>query len=140
MTVLDGFVPYRRPSPYLDLIGPLYEAAGDASHVLLHIDKRHTNARGWVHAGVLVAVADTVMGHTAQREGPEATALVTVSLTTDFPGTAHVDDWVEGLAAVRRVGRRLAFATCQFTANDRLVLAATGVFAVVQRRERDAQE
>ena len=127
----DGFVPYARSSPYLDLIGPLYESATDPAVVRLQVDGRHTNARGFLHAGVLVAVADVVMGHTAHRAGPPEAALVTVSLTTDFPGSAQHGDWVVGHAAVVRRGRQLAFTSCTFTANHGLVLSASGVFATV---------
>lgn len=131
-----GFVPYARPSPYLELIGPVYEAVADPAVVRLHVDARHTNARGFLHAGVLVALADIVMGHTAHRAGPPDTGLVTVSLTTDFPGSAQSGDWIEGHAAVVHRGRQLAFTRCQFTAQHRLVLTASGVFASVPRRER----
>lgn len=134
MNVPDGFVAYRRPSQYLELIGPLYEAIADASVVGLRIDSRHTNARGSLHGGVLVAIADVVMGHTAQRAGPADTTLVTASLTTDFPAAARLGDWVQGHAVVRRIGRQLAFTSCEFTASGRLVLAASGVFAAVARR------
>ena len=135
MSTPEGFIAYARSSRYLELIGPLYEAAGDPSVVGLHIDERHTNARGFLHAGVLVAVADVLMGHTAHRAGPPDAGLVTASLTTDFPGSAQLGDWVTGTATVRRAGRQLAFTTCEFTANGRLVLAASGVFATTGRRE-----
>jgi acyl-coenzyme A thioesterase 13 len=135
MSTPEGFIPYARSSRYLELIGPLYEAANDPSVVGLHIDGRHTNARGFLHAGVLVAVADVLMGHTAHRAGSPDTGLVTASLTTDFPGSAQLGDWVTGTANVRRAGRQLAFTTCEFTANGRLVLAASGVFATTGRRE-----
>jgi len=135
MSTPEGFIAYARSSRYLELIGPLYEAAGDPSVVGLHIDERHTNARGFLHAGVLVAVADVLMGHTAHRAGPPDAGLVTASLTTDFPGSAQLGDWVTGTATVRRTGRQLAFTTCEFTANGRLVLAASGVFATTGRRE-----
>jgi len=131
-----GFVRYHRSSRYLELIGPLYEDAADPAIVGLTIDERHTNARGFMHAGVLVAVADVLMGHTAQRAGPPNTGLVTVSLTTDFPGSAQLGDWVQGTATVRRAGRQLAFTTCTFSARGRLVLAASGVFATVLRTEK----
>lgn len=127
----DGFVPYARSSPYLDLIGPLYESTTDPAVVRLQVDVRHTNTRGWLHAGVLVAVADVLMGHTAHRAGAPEVTLVTVSLTTDFPASAQSGDWVEGHAAVVRRGRQLAFTRCTFTANQRLVLSASGVFATV---------
>jgi acyl-coenzyme A thioesterase 13 len=127
----DGFVPYHRPSRYLELIGPLFERGDDPSVVRLLVDERHTNARGFLHAGVLVAVADTIMGHTLHGASPAAPALVTVSLTADFTGSANVGDWLEGRADVRRSGARVSFAACEFRAEERLVLAASGIFATV---------
>lgn len=129
--VPDGFVAYSHPSRYLELIGPLYEQDDDPAVVGLRIDERHTNARGFLHAGVLVAVADVLMGHTAHSAAPPDTGLVTATLTTDFPGSAQVGDWVTGHATTRRVGRRLAFTACEFHTDDRLLLTASGVFAVV---------
>ena len=82
MNAPAGFVPYSRPSRYLELIGPVFQSATDAATVGLMLDERHGNARGFAHAGVPVALADTLMGHTAQRAGPPDTRLVTVSLST----------------------------------------------------------
>lgn len=129
MSDVSVFVPYRRTSRYLDLIGPLLEHRDDPAVVGLTLDERHTNSRGRLHAGLVVALADTVMGHTIERalDGPR---LVTVSLTSDFVGSAQVGDWLEGRATVRRAGRRVAFGACEFHAGDRLVLSASGVFAV----------
>ena len=129
MNAPDGYVPYHRPSRYLDLIGPLYERADDPSTVRLLVDDRHTNARGFLHAGLLVAVADTIMGHTIQRAEPGGAAVVTVSLSTDFTGSGHPGDWLEGHAVVRRRGGRVSFAACEFHVGARLVRAASGVFA-----------
>jgi len=125
--VPDAFIEYTRSSRYLDLIGPLYERRDDGAVVGLFIDERHTNARGMLHGGVLVAIADTVMGHTAERAGTD-TRLVTVSICTDFVAAARLGEWVHGHATVRRSGRRLAFASCNFHVNDRLILSASGVF------------
>jgi len=129
MTVPDGYVPYSRTSNYLALIGPVYEAA-DGTGIGLRIDDRHTNARGFCHAGLLVALADVVIGHTAQRAAAPGSSLVTASLTTDFISSARSGDWVRGEAAIRHVGHRLAFGGCEFTVDGRLVLSASGVFAV----------
>ncbi len=133
MSTPDGYVTFAHPSRYLELIGPLYQAADDPACVALRIDERHTNSRGFLHAGVLVAVADVVMGHTAHRAAPPDTGLVTASLTTEFPGSAQLGEWVHGTATARRVGRRLAFTGAEFTVDDRLVLTASGVFAVTGR-------
>ncbi len=94
-TVPEPFVEYGRSSRYLDLIGPLYEHRHDGSVVGLVIDDRHTNSRGMLHGGLLVAIADTVMGHTTERTATER-RLLTVSLTTDFVGSG----------ARRRMGAR----------------------------------
>jgi uncharacterized protein (TIGR00369 family) len=135
MTVPASFTTYARSSRYLDLIGPLYELRGDPSIVGLAIGERHTNSRGMLHAGVLVAIADTVMGHTAERASA-GSRLVTASLTTNFAGSARVGEWLQGEATVQRSGRRLAFASCAFHVEDRLILAATGVFAVTAGAEK----
>lgn len=126
----SGYVPFAHPSPYLELIGPLYEADDDPTRVALYLDQRHTNSRGMLHAGVLVAVADVIMGHTARRAAVEGTRLVTVSLSTDFPRPATPGAWAHGVAAAHRVGRRLAFANAEFSVADRVILTARGVFAV----------
>jgi acyl-coenzyme A thioesterase 13 len=130
MTAPASYIPYARTSRYLDLIGPLYEHRNDASIVGLHTDHRHTNSRGAVHAGVLVAIADTVMGHTAERAATFGARVVTVSITTNFAGAARGGEWIRGQATVQRCGHRLAFASCAFHVADRLILTASGVFAV----------
>ena len=38
MSAPAGYVPYHRSSPYLDLVGPLYEATSDPSRVRIQID------------------------------------------------------------------------------------------------------
>jgi uncharacterized protein (TIGR00369 family) len=130
MSAPEGYVPYARPSRYLDLIGPLYQHRDDASIVRLQTDDRHTNSRGAVHAGVLVAIADTLMGHSAERAAAPGARVVTVSLTTHFTGAARGGEWIHGQATVQRCGRRLAFTSCAFHVADRLVFSASGVFAV----------
>ena len=126
----DGFVPYRRPSPYLELVGPVYEAAAAGPLVAgLWLDRRHTNSRGFAHAGLLTALADTLLGHTILREFPGSPPVVTVSLTTDFTGSAHQGTWLQGEAKVTRHGSRLSFATAVFRSGDRAVMTASGIFA-----------
>jgi len=70
----ERFVPTTGPTNRnLELIGPVYEAADDPTRVGLRIDERHTSGPGLPHAGLLVAVADTIMGHAAQHVlSPEA--------------------------------------------------------------------
>jgi acyl-coenzyme A thioesterase PaaI-like protein len=124
----DGFVPYRRSSPYLELIGPAFESADSPPAIGLWLDDRHVNSRGFVHAGLLVALADTILGHTILHT-VDYPPIVTVSLTTDFIGSARPGAWLLGRAEVTRAGGRLAFASATFQADGRPVLTARGIFA-----------
>jgi acyl-coenzyme A thioesterase 13 len=130
----DGFIPYRRTSPYIELIGPVFEAVSDLLVVGLWLGDKHTNSRGAVHGGLLVALVDTVLGHTILRTFPDSPPIVTVSLTTDFTGSARSGMWLEGEAEVRRHGSRLSFASAVFRAEGRTVMSATGVFAIQPTR------
>ena len=130
MTIPASFEPYGRTSRYLDLIGPLLQQRDDPSTVGLLTDERHTNSRGIVHGGLLVAIADTIMGHAAERAG-QGRRVVTASLTTDFVGAAPGGRWIQATTSVLRTGRRMAFTSCAFHCDERLIIAASGVFTVV---------
>jgi acyl-coenzyme A thioesterase 13 len=69
-----SFIAYTRTSRYLELIGPLFQHRDDPSVMGLELDERHTNSRGFCHAGVLVALADTIMGHTIEQAATRAAA------------------------------------------------------------------
>ena len=63
-----GFVPVSRRSPFLDLVGPLWVRAGSDDEPPVYgirVRAEHANARGTPHGGVLMTVADVVLGHTA---------------------------------------------------------------------------
>lgn len=61
-----GFSLLSRTSPFIDLIGPIYEKK-DASRLVISLfaDDKHCNARGVVHGGVLGTLADIAMGYSA---------------------------------------------------------------------------
>lgn len=78
---------------------------------------------------------DVLTGHTVPHASPHDAGLVTASQTTDFPRSAQLGDRVTSSATVRRLGRKLAFTSCEFTSNGRLVLAASGVFTTTARKD-----
>ena len=123
-----GYELFAHPSPFLDLLGPMHQVVEQPGTIALEVSERHLNGRGFVHAGVMVAMADVIMGHEAHRHPPRTEGLVTVSLSSDFLGTATAGDWLEGRATLTRKGRRLAFVSSEFRAGDRKVFAASGVF------------
>ncbi|PZS34574.1 MAG: esterase [Pseudonocardiales bacterium] len=127
----EGFTPVERRSPFLDLIGPLWVSSDPAAPVYgLQIEHRHANTRGDAHGGVLMTMADVVLGYTAAFSREPPVRLTTASMSVDFAGSAHVGDWVEGRADVQRIGRSLAFANAYLSVGDRRILRASAVFAV----------
>jgi acyl-coenzyme A thioesterase 13 len=135
MTTADlpaGFSPHERTSPYLDLIGPLLSRRTDSGiEFALAIDERHINARGFVHGGVLAALADVALGYATSGSQDPPAQLITVSLTINFSGTVGAGETVVARVDVQRLGRRVAFSNCYLTSGERQVVHASAVFANV---------
>jgi acyl-coenzyme A thioesterase 13 len=130
--VNHGFTPYERSSPFFDLIGPLLSRRGPAGpEFALEIDERHVNDRGFAHAGVLSAVADVALGYATAFSQDPPVPLLTTSLTVDFAGRVAPGDTLVANVDVQRVGRRIAFANCYLSVNDRRIARASAVFANV---------
>lgn len=129
----DGFEPWARSSPYLDLIGPFY-VRDDGGNLVwgLRIEERHANRRGFAHGGILATLADVTLGHTAAMSQQPPAMAVTVNLTTDFAGSARIGDWVEARADVQKVGRRVVFANCYLSVGAERIVRASAVFSRVE--------
>jgi uncharacterized protein (TIGR00369 family) len=127
-----GFKAIEHTGPFLGLNGPLYFKKADGKLVLgIRIEERHTNMRGIVHGGMLVAIADSALGTVLYNTRQPPQPMVTVSLTTDFIESAYPGDWVEAHVDVLRIGSRLAYANCHLHVGERRILRASAVFAVV---------
>jgi acyl-coenzyme A thioesterase PaaI-like protein len=60
----EGFEPQSRRSPLTDPWEPIYsKQTPDAIILGLRLATPHTNARGFVHGGLIAALADKAMGH-----------------------------------------------------------------------------
>ncbi len=132
----DGFVLVARRSPFLDLVGPLWVRAGSDGTAPVYgvrVRAAHTNARGTAHGGMLMTVADVVLGYTTAFGQEPPVPLTTASMSVDFAGTAAVGDWLEGRADVQRLGRTLAFVNAYLYVGDRRIIRASSVFAVNSR-------
>ena len=87
----DGFVPHDRRSPLTEPWEPIFVRRTEEAVILgLQARPAHANGRGFVHGGLLMALADNAMGLTcAHRVGGDR-SLVTVNLSLDFlAATAH---------------------------------------------------
>lgn len=127
-----GFAPHERTSPFFDLVGPLLSRRSDEGlQLALVIDDRHVNARGLAHGGVLAALADVALGYATSSSQDPPARLVTASLTVDFAGSVETGETVIATTDVQHVGRRLAFANCYLSCEERRVARASAVFANV---------
>ena len=128
----EGFTPIFRSSPFLDLLGPIYNKESPAGWIIgLRAEEKHCNARGLVHGGVFSSLADIALGYNAAFSGGNPTPLVTASLTIDYAGAAKLGDWIEIDADVQKVGKRMAFANCYFSVSSTRIARASAVFSVM---------
>ena len=131
-----GFQRHARKSPLTEPWEPLYaRIAGETVVLGLRAADAHTNSRGFVHGGLISALADNAMGLSCGRRlGSEGGGLVTVNLSVDFLGAALKGQWLEFDTVFVRPGATLCFAQAFVTADGQPCAKASGVFRVVTRR------
>lgn len=129
------YVRHDRRSGLTDPWEPLYSHRQENAVWLgLWAASPHANSRGFVHGGLLTALADNAMGLScAQARGDPRPSLVTVNLAVDFVSTARVGQWVEVRPSVLRTGSRLCFATALVLADGAVCARANATFAIPAR-------
>jgi acyl-coenzyme A thioesterase 13 len=126
-----GFSPLERKSPATELIGPLYSRGKGAELVLgLKAERKHCNARGAVHGGILATLADIALGYSLAFSTEPPTAAVTANLSLDFAGAAKEGDWIEARIDFHKLGARLAFGNCYISVGATRIARASAVFLV----------
>lgn len=129
-----GFMPHDRKSPLTDPWEPLYSRVDNDKVVLgLHAADAHANSRGFVHGGLISALADNAMGLSCARVLGGASRLVTVSLALDFLRPASKGQWLEFDTTFVKPGGTLCFAQAFVTADGAPCARANGVFRVVDQ-------
>ena len=130
-----GFQPHDRKSPLTDPWEPLYSRKAERAVVLgLRAGPAHTNSRGFVHGGLISALADNAMGLSCARRLGEGTSLVTVNLTMDFLGSAFTGQWLEFDTVFVKPGGTLCFTQAFVTADGQPCARANAVFRVVRKQ------
>ncbi|MDX2202106.1 MAG: PaaI family thioesterase [Hyphomicrobiaceae bacterium] len=128
----DGFAPHFRKSRVTDAWEPLFSRrTGEAVQIGLYVGEMHCNSRGFLHGGVIAALADNAMGLScvaALAEPPRG--LVTVGLTVDYVGAAKIGQWLQIEPRVLRAGKSLAFADALVTADGGVIARASASFKV----------
>jgi acyl-coenzyme A thioesterase PaaI-like protein len=95
--------------------------------------ENHTNGMRNAHGGMLMTFADMAWGNIVSVE--TSSYWVTVRLTCDFLSSAHLGDWVEGGAELLTRDGDLFVVRGRVWCDERVLLAGTGVFKPIQRRD-----
>lgn len=133
-TLPTGFDRHYRQSPLTDPWEPLYSRRTDGAVVLgLEAGRAHTNSRGFVHGGLISALADNAMGLSCARRLKDEASLVTVNLSLDFLGTARIGQWLEFDTIFVKPGSTLCFAQAFITADGEPCARANAVFRLVKK-------
>lgn len=120
-------------SPFVMQFGPLYARHEGKTLVIgLRIQPHHLNLHSNAHGGMLLTLADTALGINLSQSHSPPLPMVTANLSSEFLAPAKLGEWLEAHVEILRVGSRLGFADCRLRVGERLVMRASGTFAVVR--------
>ena len=129
----EGEWHFRR-SGLTDPWEPLYSRrTGEALYLGFRAGPAHANSRGFVHGGLLTALADNAMGLSCREARGDDRSLVTVNLAMDFLASAQLGQWVEIRPAVVKVGGSLCFASALILADGEVCARANATFRALGR-------
>jgi len=129
--VPEGFQKLEVPDDFVALAGPLwFKVESDGLRVGLPLERRHGNPLGWAHGGLLVTVADMVMGMGSGFATGIRWPHPTVSLSSEFVRGARLGQWLEGKARISRRTVNFCFANTDLVCSGEIVLVSSGVFRV----------
>ena len=133
-SIPPGFERHCRQSPVTDPWEPIYSRKTDEAVILgLVAEAAHTNSRGFVHGGLISALADNAMGLSCSRRLGGDASLVTVNLTLDFLGSAQIGQWLEFTTEFVKTGGTLSFAQAFVTAGGQPCARANAVFRMIKK-------
>jgi len=127
-----GWHPRRSQGPFTQIVGPVWakeEGDGQSCYGLL-IEERHTNSAGIAHGGMLMTLADHVLGWMVW-DAVRPKRCVTISLNNQFIGAAKPGDFVEMRARIRRQTRSLVFVEGQGSIDGKLMLSSEGIWKIL---------
>ena len=129
-----GFAPHFKTSGLTAPWEPIYSRrTAEAVQIGLRAGPAHANSRGFVHGGLIAALADNAMGLSCGLQLEAGANLVTVGLSVDFIATALQGEWLEIRPVVLKAGRSLAFCTATVHSDERLCARANATFRALER-------
>ncbi len=134
--VPPGFAPHFRRSPLTDPWEPLWSRVNDDGVTIgLRAAEQHCNARGFVHGGLISALADNAMGYSCRQRRGDDSSLVTITLNLEFVQTAQIGQWLEFRPVFIKTGGKVDIAQGQVTADGDPCALVSATFRVLQSRK-----
>jgi uncharacterized protein (TIGR00369 family) len=94
------------------------------------------NHAGFVHGGMISALADSAMGRSLRTIKPGVVRAMSFDLKLSFISAAKVGETLRATGLVVHAGRRTAIAGCRVEGPDgRLVATASATFAITREKE-----
>jgi acyl-coenzyme A thioesterase PaaI-like protein len=132
--VPDGFSLVTMQYGFMGMVGPLYHRADAHGEVLaVRVEERHCNLGKVAHGGMITALADIAIGYRLVRSRKPLMWSLSLSLNTDFVGTAPLGCWLEARATLRRVGSSIAFVACDLSTEGKTVAIASSVLKILSQ-------
>lgn len=97
----------------------------------------HANRQGIVHGGMIMTLADNLLGRTVWETGG-VDGCVTMQLNVQFLSAVRMGEFVEARGEVLRRARSVCFVRGMLTAHGRAVAAADGVWKLLRARSGTA--
>lgn len=95
-----------------------------------------TNSAGFVHGGMISALADSAMGRSLRTIKPGVVRSMSFDLKLSFINAAKVGERLRATGRVVHAGRRTAVTECRVEGpGGRLVATASGTFAITREKE-----
>ena len=127
----------RTVSPAWQWLGIVAVELGDGMAVLEMTPTEHmANHAGFVHGGMISALADSAMGRSLRTLKPGVARAMSFDLKLSFIAAAKVGETLRATGRVIHAGRRTMVAECRVEGpGGRLVATASGTFAVTREKE-----
>jgi uncharacterized protein (TIGR00369 family) len=114
----------------------LVEAADGSAVVDMRTTDHMANHSGFVHGGIISALADSAMGRSLRTVKPGVTRAMSIDLKLSFINAAKIGEDLRATGKVVHAGRRTAVMECRVEGKDgRLIATASGTFAITREKE-----
>jgi uncharacterized protein (TIGR00369 family) len=112
------------------------EAADGSARVDMTATEDMANQAGFVHGGMISALADSAMGRSVHTLTPGVTRAMSFDLKLNFVNAAKIGETLRATGHVIHAGRRTVVTECRIDGKGgRLVATASATFVVTREKE-----